>query len=177
MIAACAVALSGTALACSLPPYTTPAQNVTVKYSMFVPPVAQGIPIPTGLPAFADRQAPATTFPLPKEAQTFNLSSVTLNLSMQNTGPLPLRIKIYLSRESVDPYSTAPLGGDQPEIELPAKGPVVAKSLPIDPALMKEQKLKLGYTFGSPGTNQTVTFQESDSVLVSYSVTAQAKLF
>ena len=173
-----AVALAaGAGLAsCGLPPITTGEQSFTIPYSMFVPSFARGLPVP--IPAFPGAKAPATTLPLPGEARTVRFSSVNLNLKLRNTGPLPLSIKLYLSPDGVDPYTTAPLGGDQPVIELPAKGTEdVSRSFSIDPALLQSPQLKLGYTFSSPGSGGLVTFTEDDAVLVRHSVTLQPKLF
>lgn len=177
LVASLAVVAAAGFAGCALPPVNTPDQTITVKYSMFVPPVAQGVPLPTGLPGFNDRSAPPTTVPVPKEAKTFKLASLVLNLKAKNTGPIPLQVKLYLSPDSVDPYTTAPLGGDNPVIELPRGGAETSKSFPIDVSLLAGDALKLGYTFSSPGTNETVTFQESDAVTVTYSLAAQAKLF
>jgi hypothetical protein len=171
---------AGLLAACTLPPYTTPEQSFSVKYSMFVPSFTQGIPLPTGLPAFADKPAPSSTVPIPKEAKTFKLAALELNLKMKNTGPVPLRIKIFLDRNSVSEselYATAPLGGAEGQIDLPRGGTEITKAFPIDVALLQEESLRLGYTFGSPGTQETVTFKDSDQVNVAYSIKATAKLF
>lgn len=177
---AAALVAAATVASCGLPPITTSEQSITIKYSNFVPGFANGLPLVTGLPAFADQKADPSTIPLPAEAHTIKLTSVMLNLKMRNTGPLPLRIKLYLSKDGVDPYTTPALGGDQAQIDLPAhaaEGQNVTKNFAIDPALLQENQLKLGYTFGSPGTSQTVTFTDADAVYVGYSVTVQPKLF
>lgn len=176
-----ALALAAATLAaCNLPPYTTPEQTFAVKYKMFVPEVAQGIPLVTGLPGFEDRTAPSSTVPVPKEAKTLKLASLELNLRMRNTGPLPLRIKLFLGREALtdtELYKQAPLGADQGQIDLPRGGNSdVVKVFPIDTALLQEQNLKLGYSFGSPGTQDSVTFKDTDQVDVGYSIKAVAKL-
>jgi hypothetical protein len=174
--AAALVAVASLA-SCGLPPITTAEQSITIKYDTFIP---KGVPIITGFPAFADQKAPASTIPLPGEARSIKLNSVILNLKMRNSGPIPLRIKLFLSKSSVDPYSTPALGGDQAQIDLPARaaeGQDTSKNFPIDPALLQEPELKLGYTFGSPGTSEPVTFQDSDAVYVRHSVTVQPKLF
>jgi hypothetical protein len=164
--------------ACTLPPYTVNGVPFTVKYSMFVPSFATGIPLVTGLPAFADRPAPSSTIDVPAEAKQFKLTALDLVLNMSNTGPVPLRIKIFLARTSEpDVYKTTPLGGDQAAIDLPRGGATVNKTLPIDPALLQEQKLALGYTFGSPGTTESVTFKDTDAVTIGYSIRATAKIF
>ncbi|MDB5096024.1 MAG: hypothetical protein JWM80_445 [Cyanobacteria bacterium RYN_339] len=166
--------------ACTLPPYTTPEQSFSVKYAMFVPSFTQGVPVPL-LPAFDDKAAPSSTVPIPKEAKTFKLAALELNLKMKNTGPVPLRIKIFLDRSSVsetDLYAKPPLGGNPGgTIDLPRGGTEVVKVFPIDTTLLQEENLRLGYTFGSPGTTQSVTFQDSDQVNVAYSIKATAKLF
>lgn len=174
--AAVVLAASATFVGCSLPPVTTSETQFAVKYNVIVPSAANGVPIPV-VPAFSDQKPPATEFPVPKEAKTVKLSTVNLNLKMQNNGPLPLKIKVYLSRASVDPYTTAPLGGDQGVIELPARGNEVAKVFPIDVALLAEEKLKLGYSFSSDGSSSPITVTDSDQVNVKYSVTAAVKLF
>lgn len=177
---AAALALGASLASCGLPPITTTEQSLTIKYSNFVPGFANGVPLITGLPGFADKSAPPTTIPLPGEARTVKLNSVALNLKLRNSGPIPLRIKLFLSREAVDPYTTEALGGTDALIELPrgmAEGVEVRKTFPIDPSLLQEQNLKLGYTFGSPGTNESVTFTDADAVTVKHSVTVQAKLF
>jgi hypothetical protein len=165
---------------CNLPPYTTPEQSFAVKYSMFVPDIAQGVPLLTGLPGFADKTAPSSTVPVPKEAKTLKLASLDLNLRMRNTGPLPLRIKLFLGREALtdkELYATSPLGGDQGTIDLPRGGNSdVNKVFPIDVGLLQEQNLKLGYSFGSPGTQDSVTFKDTDQVDIGYSIKAIAKL-
>ena len=174
---AIALAAAATLASCGLPPITTSEQSITIKYDTFIP---TGVPIITGFPAFSDQKAPATTIPLPAEARTVKLNSVILNLKMRNTGPIPLRIKLYLSREAVDPYSVPPLGGEQSQIDLPAKAPEgteVTKNFPVDVTLLQEQNLKLGYTFGSPGTSEPVQFSDADAVYVRHSVTVQPKLF
>jgi hypothetical protein len=117
---------AGLLAACSLPPYTTPEQTFSVKYSMFVPNFANGVPIPVGLPGFDDKTAPSSTVPVPKEAKSFKLASLELNLKLNNTGPVPLRIKIFLDRASLsdaDLYAKAPLGGNPGgTIDLPRGG-------------------------------------------------------
>lgn len=174
--AAAALVATATFAGCSLPPVTTSETQFAVKYNVIVPSAANGLPLPM-VPAFSEQKPPATTFPVPKEAKTIKLSSVNLNLKMQNTGPLPLKIKIYLSKASADPYATAPLGGDAPEIDLPARSAEVSKVFPIDVALLAEENLKLGYSFSSPGSSEAITIQDSDQVNVKYSVTAAVKLF
>jgi hypothetical protein len=174
--AAVAVAAVSAFVGCSLPPVTTSEQQFAVKYNMIVPSATNGVPIPL-VPGFSDQKPPATTFPVPKEAKSVKLSSVNLNLKMQNTGPLPLKIKIYLSPANVDPYTQAPLGGDAPEIDLPAASPEVSKVFSIDPALLTQENLKLGYSFSSAGSQQAVTFKDTDQVNVKYSVAAAVKLF
>lgn len=172
------VAAAALVASCTLPPYTVNGTPFTVKYSMFVPQFADGVPLPTGLPGFADRQAPPTTIDVPQEAKTFKIASLDLNLTMSNTGPIPLRIKIFLGRTTEpDIYKTAPLGGDQAELDLPRGGATVQKTFSIDPALLQEQKLTLGYTFGSPGTQDPVTFKADDAVNINYSLRASVKLF
>ena len=175
---AIAAAVAVTSLAsCGLPPITTSEQSITIKYDTFIP---KGVPIITGFPAFADQKGPASTIPIPGEARAVKLNSVVLNLKMRNSGPIPLSIKLYLSPESTDPYTVAPLGGDQASIELPAhaaEGADVVKNFAIDPALLQQTSLKLGYTFGSPGTSEAVKFTDSDAVYVRHSVTVQPKLF
>lgn len=173
LVTAAVVAFGATAAACSLPPVSFDAGTVTVRYSDFLP---QGVPIVTGFPSFSDRRGPAQTIPVAREARSVNLSSVTLNLRLQNTGPIPLNVKLYLSPESQDPYATAPLGGENALIELPARSGEVTRSFSIDPALTKQERLKLGYTFSSPGTQESVTIQESDAVIVKTSVAAQVKV-
>lgn len=172
--------LTGVAIAavagCALPPVTTPEESFSIPYNTLLPP---GVTLVLGVPPFADQKAPATTLPVPKEARAVKLNTVTLNLKLQNTGPVPLRIRLYLSAEAVDPYSTTPLGGPDAQIELPPNSPAeVAKSFPLDPTLLTtNEKLKLGYTFGSPGTTQPVTTTGDDKVLVKYSVQAAVKVF
>jgi hypothetical protein len=172
---------AGLLAACSLPPYTTPEQTFSVKYSMFVPNFANGVPIPVGLPGFDDKTAPSSTVPVPKEAKSFKLASLELNLKLNNTGPVPLRIKIFLDRASLsdaDLYAKAPLGGNPGgTIDLPRGGTEVQKTFPIDVALLQEDNLRLGYSFGSPGTTESVTFKDTDQVNVTYSIKAVAKLF
>jgi hypothetical protein len=171
---------AGLLAACTLPPYTTPEQSFSVKYSMFVPNFAQGVPVPL-LPAFDDKTAPSSTVPVPKEAKTFNIASLELNLRMSNTGPVPLRIKIFLDKAALsdsDLYAKPPLGGNPGgTIDLPRGGQEVVKTFPIDTTLLKEDQLRLGYSFGSPGTNESVTFKDTDQVNVAYSIKAVAKLF
>lgn len=177
LIGATAVLASAATFAgCSLPPVTTSETQFAVKYNLIVPSAANGVPLPL-VPAFSEQKPPATEFPVPKEAKAIKLSSVNLNLKMQNTGPLPLKIKIYLSRANVDPYTTAPLGGDAPEIDLPAQSAEVSKVFVIDTALLTEEKLKLGYSFSSAGSSSPVTIQDTDQVNVKYSITAAVKLF
>jgi hypothetical protein len=172
-----AVTLLSTA-ACTLPPYTVNGTPFTVKYSMFIPAEFQGVPLISGVPAFDDKPAPASTIAVPQEAKSFKLTALDLILTMSNTGPLPLRTKIYLGRPSdADVYKTTPLGGDQASIDLPRGGATVTKTLPLDPSLLQEVNLKLGYTFGSPGTKESVTFKPDDSVTIGYSIRATAKLF
>lgn len=168
------IGASATFAGCSLPPVTTSEQSITIPYDTIVP---AGLTSPIGLPGFSDRQAPASTFPVPGEARNVKLSSVNLNLKMQNTGPVPLRIKLYLAPPGADVYASAPLGGDQAQIDLPANGGTATKVFPIDPALLQNEKLQLGYTFGSPGTSEPVTFTGDDKVVVTHSVTAAVKLF
>ena len=164
------------AAGCSVP-VTTPEQTLTVPYSTFVPKAAQGLPLVTGLPAFADQPAPAFSFPTPAEAKKVKLETVTLHLRMRNTGPLPLRITLYLTQHPNDPYGTPPLGGEGNAMDLPRGGVAVEKAYPIDPALLAADQLRLGYKFGSPGTNESVTFKDSDQVEVAYKVSVNAKLF
>lgn len=172
------VATALTLAACTLPPYTVNGTPFKVLYSMFVPQFADGVPLVTGLPAFADKQAPPTTIDVPQEAHSFNIADLSLNLMISNTGPVPLRIKIFLGRTSdASVYSSTPLGGDQAEIDLPRGGTEVDKTFSIDTALLKEQKLVLGYTFGSPGTSDSVTFSKDDAVNINYNLKASVKLF
>lgn len=174
-----ALALFGVSLAlaaCGLPPINTPEQSFAIPYKTFVPALATGIPLLTGLPEFADQKAPPVTFPLPKEAKSFKLETVVLNLKFYNTGPLPLRIKLFLSTSAEDPFAKPPLGGDQALIDLPRGGETISRSFPIDVALMQADNLKLGYTFGSPGTKESVTFKDMDEVKVTHSIKVQAKL-
>lgn len=180
LIGAVALTAAATLASCGLPPITTSEQSITIPYNGFVPSITYGVPLVTGLPAFQDRQAGPTTIPLPGEARAVKLNSVNLNLKMRNTGPIPLRIKLFLSREGVDPYTTPALGGDQAQIDLDRNmtdGQFVTKTFSIDPALLQEQSIKLGYTFGSPGTSESVTFTADDKVEVRHSVTVQPKLF
>jgi hypothetical protein len=172
-----AVATLATLASCGLPPITTSEQSITIKYDTFIP---KGVPVITGFPAFSDQKGPASTIPVPGEARAIKLNTVVLNLKMRNTGPIPLRIKLFLSGESTDPYTVAPLGGDQATIDLPARAAEnaeVVKNFAIDPALLQQSALKLGYTFGSPGTSESVTFTDNDAVYVRHSVTVQPKLF
>ena len=128
---ATALALGASLASCGLPPITTTEQSLTIKHSNFVPNFANGVPLITGLPGFADKSAPPTTIPLPGEARTVKLNSVALNLKLRNSGPIPLRIKLFLSREAVDPYTTEALGGTEALIELPrgmAEGVEVRKT-------------------------------------------------
>ena len=90
------VLAAGLLAACSLPPYTTPESSFAVKYSMFVPNFTQGIAIPTGMPAFDNKPAPSSTVPVPKEAKALQITSLEILLRLSNTGPVPLRVKIFL---------------------------------------------------------------------------------
>jgi hypothetical protein len=171
-----ALVTTASLFACTLPPVQTPEQSFTVKYSQFIPSAMYGVPLPT-VPAIDPQKAPVSTVPVPAEAHTVKLASVILNLKLQNNGPIPLQVKIFLSGESTDPYSQPALGGDQAQIDLPAKGPEVSKSFPIDTALLQQQNLKLGFTFGSPGAPGPITFQDSDSVVAKESTTIQVKVF
>lgn len=166
---------TATLIGCSLPPVATPEQSFTVKYNQIIPSVANGVPVPA--PAFPAQKVPASDVPVPAEAHSVKINSVTLNLKMQNTGPIPLQVKIYMSSPDVDPYSQPPLGGDQAEIDLAANGPEVDKSFSLDPTLFQQQSLKLGFTFASPGASGTVTFQDSDEVTVKESASVSLKLF
>lgn len=169
-----AVAFAG----CSLPPVTTQEQSVTIPYEMFtgglIPP---GTVSPIGLPGFSDRQAPPSTFPVPGEARNVKLNTVTLNLKLLNTGPVALRLKLFLAAPGTDVYTTQPLGGDQAQIDLAPNGGSATKNFPIEPSLLQNEKLQLGYTFGSPGSSEPVEFTGDDKVVVTHSVTAQVKLF
>ena len=162
--------------ACSVP-ITTPEQTLTVPYSTFVPNIANGVPLVTGLPPFADQAAPAVNFPTPAEAKKVKLESVMLHLRMRNTGPLPLRVTLYLTKHPDDPYATPPLGGAEGTLEVPGGGGQAEKAFPLDPALLQNEQLRLGYKFGSPGTTESVTFKDTDKVEVSYKVSVAAKLF
>ena len=159
---------------CSLPPVTTSEQSITVPYNTIIP---AGLTSPLGLPGFSDKQGTPSTFPVPGEARNVKLASVNLNLKMQNTGPIPLRIKLYLAAPGTDVYSTTPLGGEGAQIDLPANGGTAQHVYAIDPALLKNEQIQLGYTFGSPGTSEPVTFTEDDKVVVTHSVSAAVKLF
>lgn len=174
IVTAAALGLTALSAGCTLPPYTVPEQNVTIPYSQFIPQAANNVTLPL-LPAFSDVQVPTTTIPMPKEAQALNVTALTLNLRMQDNGPMPLGVKIYLAPQGTDPYSTPPLGGDA--INLTANGPEVDQHLTIDPTLLKQSNLTLGVKVSSPGTTSPVTFQSTNSVVVYYSETAQIKLF
>lgn len=175
MIGALGAAVLATA-ACSVP-VTTPEQSFSVPYSTFVPNLANGVPIPTGLPAFQDQPAPPVSFPVPAEAKKVKLETVTLHVRMKNTGPLPLRITLYLAQHPNDPYATPALGGAEGTLEVPRGGGQAEKAFPIDPALLAGDQLRLGYKFGSPGTQESVTFTENDKVEVTYKVSVNARLF
>ncbi|HEY9720729.1 MAG TPA: hypothetical protein V6D47_01875 [Oscillatoriaceae cyanobacterium] len=167
---------TATIVGCSLPPVATPEQSFTVKYNQFVPNAVNGVPIPA-VPAFPAQKVPASSIPVPAEAHSVKINSVTLDLKMQNTGPLPLALKIYMSAPNVDPYSQPPLGGDQGEIDLPAAGPEVDKSFSVDPTLFQQDDFQLGITIASSGTTQPITFQDSDEVTVKESASVSLKLF
>lgn len=163
-----------TAAACSLPPYTVSGTPFSVKYAMFVPNIADGIPVV--VPAFADQKAPSSTIDVPQEAKSLKFADLTLKLSMTNTGQLPLTTKIYLAPSGTpDVYATTPLGGTA--IDIPANGVETDKSFSIDPTLMQNQKLTLGYTFGTPGTTTPITFKADDAININYSIVATVKLF
>ncbi len=159
---------------CSIP-FTTPEQTITVPYDKFVPNLANGVPIPL-VPAFADQSAPPVSFPVPAEAKKVKLQTVTLHLKMKNTGPLPIRITLYLTKHPDDPYSIAPLGGAEGTIELARDGGVAEKSFPLDTSLLEGDQMRLGYKFGSPGTQQSVTFKDTDKIDVTYKVSGNAKI-
>lgn len=169
------LSVSAVSAGCTVP-YTTPEQNLSVPYSTFVPKAANGVPLVTGLPAFADQPAPPVSFPVPAEAKKFNLQTVSLNLRVTNTGPLPLRITLFLAEHPNDPYASAPLGGAEGTLTIPRGGGTVEKAFPVDPALLKGDQLRLGYKFGSDGTNESVTFKETDRVDVNYKVSVTAKI-
>lgn len=160
---------------CSVP-YTTPEQTITVPYDKFVPQATNGVPIPL-IPAFADQAAPPVSFPVPAEAKKVKLEAVTLHLRMKNNGPLPVRITLYLTKHPDDPYATAPLGGAEGTLTLARDGGTAEKAFPIDPALLAGDQMRLGYKFGSDGTNQPVTFKSTDQIDVVYKVAVTAKLF
>lgn len=160
---------------CSVP-YTTPEQTITVPYDKFVPNLANGVTLPL-VPAFADQSAPPVSFPVPAEAKKVKLEAVTLHLKLKNAGPLPIRLAVYLAKHPDDPYSTGQLGGAEGTIELARDGGTSEKAFPLDPALLTGDQLRLGYKFGSAGTQQPVTFKDTDKIDVTYKVAVTAKLF
>lgn len=175
LFAACAAAVV-TTVGCSLPPVTTTEQSLTVRYTDFLPGAVSGATLPL-VPAFSDQKAPVSDIPVPAEAKMLKLSSLKLNLSFENAGPVPLTLKLYLSRAGVDPYSTPALGGEAAAIELPRDGGKATRSFDLDPTLLQESTLRLGTTFSSPGTNSPATLSDDARVIVKHSITASAKLF
>lgn len=163
-----------TLAACTLPPITTPETSFTVKYETFIPSMQSNVSLPL-FPAVPEVAVPASTIPVPKEAKSVKLETVMLNLKLKNTGPLPLKLKIYLSNATEDPYTKAPLG-DATGLDLPKGGLEVTKTFPLDVALLQAESLKLGIRVSSPGVNEPVTFKPEDAITVTQSVKVTAKL-
>jgi hypothetical protein len=163
-----------TLVACSLPSITTQFQTFNIRYSSFLPGANNqadfNIPM---LPKFDDQQAPASSIPVPSGASGVPLGELLLTLRVNNDGPIPLSIKMYVSKDQ-DPYQSAPLGNEA--FEIPAKQ-TVTKSFSLDPNIVKEPQLYLGYKFSSAGSTAPLTISARDNIAVSYSIKATPKLF